>query len=197
MAIEQVPVVTTELLSDLIKIGIPSIIALAGIISSIILATKGHKKDIKIEQLRINNEEEKEKNKRKGELVQQISENLTKLHGSFISYATMLCAKSESDSLDEIFPEKSRKELSELYLNFVDELHDGVIIQAHVSLLGNGETYDDYHEYWSSLSNSSNILNPNNDNIVYKVITDRIQTISEKYRVTLDHLSKVFLFDEK
>lgn len=79
MEVDHIQLITTELLSDLIKIGVPSLIALAGTISSVVLAIKGNRKDIQIEKLRIENEAEKERNKRKGELIEQISVNLTKL----------------------------------------------------------------------------------------------------------------------
>ncbi len=197
MAAEQVQIITTGLLSDLIKIGIPSVIALVGTVSSVFLVIKGHKKDIKIEQLRIDNEEEKERNKRKGELIEEITLSITKLQSSFVTYATLLSAKIVTESLSEVFPEKSRKELSQFYQDFIEELHNSVTLEAHVSLLCNKGVQIKCDKYLESLRKTPDKLYLGDPSLPANEVGRKIQSLSERYRAILEHLGKVLLLKEQ
>lgn len=82
-----------ELASDLIKIGIPSLVALVGTLSSLILAWWGHRQSILITSLHHKQSKEKERDKRKGELIKLYAPDLVVPHDGFIDFSKILFAK--------------------------------------------------------------------------------------------------------
>jgi hypothetical protein len=143
------------LINDAIKIGIPSIVAIAGIISTYLLTKSGHKKDLIIESLRATHETQKEINTRTGDLIRNITISLSRLHHTMLLYANHLFAKVDMEKDGLRFPERNRKELSAQYQAFVDILHDSFSIEAQVFLLGRKDVDEKFTKYQSALTELS------------------------------------------
>lgn len=195
MAVEVTSKEMIELFSDLIKIGIPSIIALVGVVFSFVLAIKGHKKDLLIENLRAETDVEKERNSRKGELIQDISLGISQIHTITIKYGTKLSAKIETEESGEIFPDKNRIELSSIYDKLNKDLHIGIDVKAKVYLLGNAQVIKSFQEYWSSITEFSMSCSPG-DQITYKEVGNKLLVIGKNQESVYSLLSNIYLLAE-
>ena len=184
-----------KLYSDLIKIGIPSLIALVGAISSVILAIKGHKKDLLIERMRSEKELRAERHERKGNLIQEIALGITQLHNALMQYATLYSAKLETDLAGETFPPANRTQLSEYYQSLTDTLHVDTPVKTNILLLGSSHITRLFDDYWSSVSKFSYQHRPAVDTD-YDAVTRRTLRINEKQEALFKHLSKVYLLEE-
>jgi len=141
-----------ELYTDIVKIGIPSLIALAGIISTYILTKTGHKKDIKIEKLRNRNELNKENKDRVGELIKSISLSLSELHAKMLEYTSLLFSKMELENGGLIFPTDKQENLSELYQEYLNLIHTSFEIESKVYLLGSAEVDKAFVKYQGEIT---------------------------------------------
>lgn len=185
-----------ELVSDAIKIGIPSIVAIAGTISTYLLTKSGHKKDLEIESLRASHETTKEINARTGDLIRNITIGLSRLHQSMLRYANHLYAKVDMEREGLVFPERNRKELSVQYQEFVDILHDSFSIEAQVFLLGKKDVDEKFMKYQSALSELSMTFVPSIGPDMREVLQQRLITIRDQREGLFGSLSKVYLIDE-
>jgi len=184
-----------QVYGDLIKIGLPSAVALAGVVSSIVLAIKGYRKDIEIENLRNAREMERDKAGREGELVRSVTPQLTRLHDSLIKYGTLYAAYIETQDLGEEFPAKNRKELTVLYQSVTDSLHLGTEIQGAIFLLGEESLKGAFNEYWTSVSGFTHTHSPG-DYAKYASITSAIRQIGDKHEALFAILSKIYLLKD-
>ena len=186
-----------DLYDDAVKIGIPSIIAIAGIISTYLLTRSGHKKDLKIETLRVEHDTKKEVHSRTGDLIKSITIGLTELHKTMLIYATNLHAKIDMEKDGVVFPEKNRKELSTQYQVYVDILHESFSIEAQVFLLGKKDINNEFINYQTALSElSMNFIPPIGPEKLEK-LQQRLFKIKDIREKLFDSLSKVYLINEK
>ncbi|OGU13381.1 MAG: hypothetical protein A2076_17155 [Geobacteraceae bacterium GWC2_53_11] len=124
----------TDLTSDLIKIGIPSLIALVGTVSTIVLGLKSHQKDLTIASLNAEKESAKEKSRLTAELVKEISISIGEIHAIAIRYATLFAGKI--DLISEGHPFPSMIELREGHSKLLHKLHEIYETETNILLLG-------------------------------------------------------------
>lgn len=184
-----------ELVNDAIKIGIPSIVAIAGVISTFLLTKSGHKKDLEIESLRASNETQKEIYARTGDLIKNITIGLSRLHQVMLLYANHLFAKVDMEKDGLQFPEKNRKELSAQYLAFVDILHDSFSVEAQVFLLGKKDIDEKFMNYQSALSELSMNFVPSIGPDMQEALQQKLLATRNLREMLFDSLSEVYLID--
>lgn len=185
-----------ELYDDAVKIGIPSLVAIAGIISTYFLTKSGHKKDLEIESLRTSHETKREVNTRTGDLIKDITIGLSRLHHSMLLYANNLFAKVDMEREGLAFPEKNRKDLSAQYQAYVDILHDSFSIEAQVLLLGQKDIGEKFVSYQSALLELSINFSPSISlNMCYQ-LQEKLLQITNFREALFEALSKVYLIDE-
>jgi hypothetical protein len=184
-----------ELVNDAIKIGIPSIVAIAGVISTFFLTKSGHKKDLEIESLRATNETQKEINARTGDLIKNITIGLSRLHQAMLLYANHLFAKVDMEKDGLQFPEKNRKELSAQYQAFVDILHDSFSVEAQIFLLGKKDIDEKFMNYQSALSELSMNFVPSIGPDMQEALQQRLLATRDLREMLFDSLSEVYLID--
>lgn len=137
----------TELLSDFVKIGIPSLIALVGLVSTFLLTKSGYKKDLLIQKIKNTHDSKKEIKERTGQLISNITINLTELHSNMIKYSSLLSAKLEVEHDGEHFPDDKRHELSQNYQELLMSLHTMFEVEAEIYLLGEKEVQKAFTDY--------------------------------------------------
>lgn len=185
-----------ELYNDAIKIGIPSLVAIAGIFSTFFLTKSGHEKDLKIEALRASHETRKEVNTRTGDLIKNITIGLSRLHQTMLMYANNLFAKVDMEREGLVFPEKNRKELSAQYQAYVDILHDSFSVEAQIFLLGQKDIDEKFVSYQSALSELSMYFVPSIGADMQEQLQNRLLQIRDLRERLFDSLSRVYLIDE-
>lgn len=181
-----------ELYSDLVKIGIPSLIALIGAISSFLLATKNIKKDIKIENLRIDKELEAKRNERKGALIQDASDVLTELQSYFIKYGSSLAAKIETLEAGESYPQKEAHRLSTYYDQLNKAMRKGAGALSKLHLLGDSDAIQYFNVYWSSVTGFSMNYAPR-DNNSYQNLMKEMLIVKQNHEAVFSILSDIYL----
>lgn len=185
----------SELFDDALKIGIPSLVAIVGIISTYFLTRSGHKKDLKIEALRASHETKKEINTRTGDLIRNITIGLSRLHQAMLLYANHLFAKVDMERDGLAFPEKNRKELSAQYQAYVDILHDSFSIEAQVFLLGQKDINEKFVRYQAALSEFSMNFVPSIGPDMQEQFQPRLLHIRDLRERLFESLSEVYLID--
>ncbi|MBI1422700.1 MAG: hypothetical protein GC149_04465 [Gammaproteobacteria bacterium] len=185
----------TEFFSDALKIGIPSIVAIAGIISTYLLTKLGHKKDLEIEALRASNETQNEINTRTGDLIRSITLNLSKLHQEMLLYTSNLYAKLDVEKDGLQYPEENRKELSVQYQAFVNILHDVFSIEAQILLLGQKNIDENFTNYQSALTELSMNFVPWIKPDMQEALQHRLSTMRDLREILFQSLSKVYLIN--
>lgn len=182
-----------ETFDDLIKIGIPSLIALAGIISTFCLTKSGHKKDISIQKIINTHDTEKEKNDRTGELIKNITLKLTSLHANTLKYTSLLCAKLDLEKDGHSLPADKRLELSQDYHDLLDSLHEMFQTEAEIYLLGVKEISDLYTNYQSTLIELHTTYGPSSHHSALGDLTTMLGNISSLREKLFNLLSNNFL----
>lgn len=147
-----------DIANDLIKIGIPSLVALAGTISTIIVALKSHKKDLIIARLNVEKEQEKEKSKLKAELIKEISVDIGEIHSVAVSYLSLFASKI--DLLASGYPFPSMDKLREHHVKLLNKLHDIYATETKILLLGNIDVTKAFREFHTSLTGACYNFNP-------------------------------------
>ncbi len=186
-----------ELYDDALKIGIPSIVALAGIVSTYFLTTSSHKKDLKIQALQVKYDAQKEMYSCTGDLIKNIAIGLTELHKTMLTYAGHLSAKISMEKDGLTFPEKNRKELSSQYLAYVDILHESFSIEAQTFLLGKNDIDQKFENYRSAISDLSMNFSPSIGPDRLEELQNKLLKIRDFREVLFKSLSKVYLVNEK
>lgn len=186
-----------ELFDDAVKIGIPSIVAIAGIVSTYFLTRSGHKKDLKIENLRISHDTQKEIQTRTGDLIKSISLGLTELHQKTLAFATLLFAKLDMEKDGLPFPDKSRKELSALYQAYVDCLHESFAIEAQIYLLGHKNIDEQFVKYQTTVSELSKTFVPSSGSDTLEALQHKLLAIRDLREALFNSLSRAYLINEK
>lgn len=154
---------SNELISDLIKIGIPSVVALAGVISSLLLALWGNKQSILIAKLQHHHNQEIEKNNRTGELAKTCAAEVSKLHDHFISFCTIFFAKIDTLSCHEIWSETEQELISDRYQEALLSLSSHTTIRSYTILLGNEELAKTHAIYLDLVSQIINTYTESGD----------------------------------
>lgn len=187
--------VSSEVLSDLIEVGIPSLVAITGTIVSLILALKGHKKDLLIEKLKIEKEFEKERVDRKGALVSEISSDLSKLHNSFMSYGRLLNKKINLAQESVDLPSNIFEQLTQTYNELVENLRESIQIESKTRLLGNREIRKTFESYQEILSGYVESFTADTVEDVEKNERKMVR-LTERYESIFKFLSKIYLVGE-
>ncbi len=186
-----------ELYSDLVKIGIPSLIAIAGIVSTYLLTKASHAKDLVIENLRDSHNTKNEINERTGELIKEITTDISKLNKTMLLYSNGLHAKITMDRDRLLFPEENKKELSNKYHDFVEMLHDIFSTEAKVMLLGRENINENFFNYQIELTRLSTNLNPFVGPDKIDELDQRLFRTRDLHKALIQSLSTVFLLDEQ
>ncbi|SDX28177.1 hypothetical protein SAMN05216287_2684 [Pseudomonas kuykendallii] len=143
---------SNELISDLIKIGIPSVVALAGTISSLLLALWGNKQSTLIAKLQHHHNQEIERNNRTGELAKICAADLSKLHNHFISFCTVFFAKIDTIVCNDPWPETEQELINYRYQEALLSLSNHAAIKSYITLLGNKELTRTHQIYLNFVS---------------------------------------------
>lgn len=143
---------SNELISDLIKIGTPSVVALAGIIISLLLASWGNKQSILIASLQHHHNQEIERNNRIGELAKICASDLSKLHCHLISFCTILFAKIDTFASNEPWPKNEQELISDSYQEALLSLSNHMSIKSCIMLIGNEGLAKTHQKYLDSVS---------------------------------------------
>lgn len=141
-----------DYLSDLIKIGIPSLVALVGTLSSVVLAWWNHKQNVLIETLRYGNEAGREKVARTGELVRTCAVEVGDLHHHVSAYTSVLFARIDTEAAGDPWAEAERELLSEAYQAALAAFHRHLSVQSYVVLLGDPELIRMHQSYVAVIS---------------------------------------------
>jgi hypothetical protein len=147
-----------DLYGDLVKIGIPSFIALVGAVSSFILALKNYKKDLIIAKLNIDNESNKNKGKLKSDLIKEISIGISKLHSLVIKYSSLFASKL--DLSDDNLPFPAMNDLSKLHNELILALHEFYETETNILLLGNNNIIAAFRDFHTSITYLCSEYNP-------------------------------------
>lgn len=124
-------VAQTSLLSDVVKVGIPSLIA---IVSSVLayklsvsnasinlqIAKNNREFDEKIEQLKIKHENHKEYKNQSYAIIQELAQSATEIYNAANKYFIFITTKLHLKSLSENISENMETELGKEYLNFAE-----------------------------------------------------------------------------
>jgi len=187
----------TELFNDALKIGIPSIVAIAGIISAYLLTRSGHKKDLKIENLRVSHDTQKEAHARTGDLVKSISIELIRLHQVMLTYTGSLFVKLDMEKDGLQFPEKSRQELSAHYKAYVDILSESYAIGAQILLLGQKDIGEQFANYRTAVTKLSLNFAPSIGQDMLEKLQPEILSTTDIREKLFESLSDAYLINEK
>lgn len=181
-----------ELLSDLIKIGIPSLVALAGTLSSVAMAWWAHKQNLNIEGLKHRNEAEKERYARTGELVKLCAIEVGELHHHLTAYASVLFARMDTEAAGEPWPQAEQELLAERFQEAVAALHKHLSIQSYVVLLGDADLSKKHQEYLGVVSRLLDMEGQKQTTSLEE--HDRIVRFSrDLHHAVLNRLSAIFL----
>lgn len=140
-----------ELISDLIKIGIPSVVALAGTLSSLILAWWGHKQNLFVKKMQYIHDTEQERNSRTGDLIKSCILDINSLHDNFIAFGIMLFAKVDTLIHDDPWPETEQEVIALRFQTAITSLHKHTTVKSYVMLLGNTELTHTYLTYLDTI----------------------------------------------
>lgn len=141
-----------ELISDLIKIGIPSLVAFAGTISSLLLAWWGNKQSLLITNLQHSHDQQIERNNRTGELAKLCASDLSRLNDKFISFGTILYAKIDTLNCNDPWPEAEQELITERFQEALLSLANHTTIKSYIMLLGDDRLTDLHDAYLESVS---------------------------------------------
>jgi len=175
-----------DLLDDIVKIGIPSLIAFAGIVSTFLLTKSNQEKDLSIQEINNTHDLNKEKNIRTGELIKNISLRLMELHANTIKYTSLLFAKIDMEKSSIPFSANSRQELSDNYQVLLGSLHDTFEIEAQIYLLGIKDIELEFAKYQLYITNMHANFSPSTG----AEKADELINIQEKIREFRESLFK-------
>lgn len=141
-----------ELISDLIKIGIPSLVAFAGTISSLLLAWWGNKQSLLITNLQHSHDQQIERNNRTGELAKLCARDLSFLNDKFIGFGTIFYARIDTLNCNDPWPEAEQELITERFQEALLSLGNHTTIKSYIMLLGDDRLADLHDTYLESVS---------------------------------------------
>jgi len=156
-----------EIIGDIVKIGIPSFIAFTGLVTTYFVTVKGHKKDMTIAKLHIDNDKEKEVSQRKVQLIKDISIGISKLHSSAMAYAAKLAAKLDLAKKGIPLPAEELECVSISYQDFLSEIHNNFNNESNIYLLGNQVIIDKFRDCHFGVTNLCSAYAPYDNSINY------------------------------
>jgi hypothetical protein len=186
---------SNELLSDLIKIGIPSLVALTGTLSSILLAWWSHKQSLLIEELKHTHEANKERNIRTGELVRSCAIEINNLHTDLTAFAVILHAKIDTIVCGDPWPEAEQELIAERFQTALTTAHRHNSVRSQIMLLGNNELSYLYQEYLETVGQIFNtyaeeeIMQAEN----FESLMDRSRSLQS---ATMNKMSNIYLLSD-
>lgn len=186
---------TARVYSDLIKVGIPSAVAIVSATFSFFIAKKGYRKDIEIENLRTAAEIEHRRSEREGELIKDSTSKLNVLHGAFVRYGIEYATYIETQNEGGRYSAVARAKLSDLYGSAVNSLHMGTEIQTNILLLGDGELVDMFRDYQANLSKFTTMYPPD-AYARYPVVTNALVSANELQDKLYKRLSAIYLLKQ-
>lgn len=179
-----------DIRSDLIKIGIPSLVALVGAISTIIIGLKSHQKDLTIAKLNLEKESSKERTKLKVELIREISNDIAAIHVAAIEYASHYASKIELLAEGRPFPEMGK--LRDKYEVMIKKMQENYKTDTAVLLLGEIEIIQTFRELSSSVTKFCSKYNPISNYADCGSLHQDTYTINQKKEVLYQQLSGLY-----
>lgn len=186
----------TSVLSDLIKIGIPSFVAIIGTLSTIIISLKSHKKDLMIEQLKYKNDIEKEKFTRVKELVQLCAKEITKLHAVLTSYTSYLYAKLDAEKDGEILEENAILNALDYRHDLIDAYSANITTQSYIFLIGDEILTKTFIRYYSSISEFTLVPLEEFNHTHFDALSTRMTELRDLHANIMLLLSNKYLHNE-
>jgi len=190
------PVSKMELYSDLIKIGIPSLVTIVTAILAACLAIRSHRKDVYIERLRMASGNDREVKAKQGELIQRIVADLNEVHIPLLRYGTLVAEDITSDVKIPLLREMRQGSISDAFDELSRAAQEGHKAKINVHLLGNLEVTLGYEAYWQALLRFLNECSPDKD-VSLDLIHVRHEAVKCKQEYILGLLSKIYLGQNK
>lgn len=178
-----------EILSDILKIGIPSLITLCSLLSAYLIAKKSNEKDITITKLKIDSDSNKEIMNREIELVKNVSVGLSEVHNAASQYTSLFAAKLDLLRSGLPFPKESEDNLSTAYDAYVKRLHDNIVIESNILLLGNQEIIDAFRAYNSLITSVCTNHAPHDVQIKYNELLNEVNKLNAQKETVFRLLS--------
>ena len=184
----------SEIWSDVLKIGIPSLIAVISLIITYFISKRSNEKDIAITKLKIGSDSKKETKNQEVELIKSISGDLSKVYDKSSRYTSLLAAKLDMLKDGLPFPKKNEDKLSELYELYTISLHDNIAIEASILLLGDEDITDIFRKYNSLLSGTCTNYAPHDTTAnKYNELLNEVMKLGKQKDFLFRLLSKRYL----
>ena len=185
-----------EIYSDLVKIGIPSLVAIVGAVASFVLALKNIRKDVLIENLRIEKDLEEERNKRAGAIIEEVSSSISEIQYKLSQYASRYAAKIDVVADGLPFPPEEKQRLSTYYDQLNKTLQLGASTRTKLHLLGKEELISCFDSYWKTVTYISAHFAPHDRNRYEEVMASTLEN-EKRNRELMGKLSEVFLLKSR
>ncbi len=182
-----------EILSDILKIGIPSLITLCSLLSAYLIAKKSNEKDITITKLKFDSDSNKEIMTREIELVKNVSVGLSEVHNTASQYTSLFAAKLDLLRSGLPFPKEREDNLSAAYDAYVKRLHDNIVIESNILLLGNQEIIDAFRAYHSLITSVCTNHAPHDVQIKYNDLLNEVNKLNAQKETVFRSLSARYL----
>ena len=182
----------TELVSDLLKIGIPSLVAIAGLVSTYFLNKQNNMKDLQITKLKIDSGSEKEIVILKRNLVEKISLHVSRVYSSFSNYGISFGAKLELIQQQKDFTQILENQLQKDYLDcgiLLDNNHEA---ESYLHLLGDKTSLEKYTNFRNILLRIGSDYPPNKTNITRVEVLKTVAELATASKEFYKSLSSVY-----
>lgn len=176
-------------ISDLIKIGIPSLVALASGLYSYLLGRAGHKKDILIEKLRSDSDQWKIQSEKKSALVMDIVAKISAVENAMARHSGIFRTEKIHDESN--VPLDVMSKLRAAYDDVGVAIDACIGARAQVELLGDPELSPQFAVFLESLFTFQTKARP--DNFDPFELTEWFNRISPRKEAVLKKLSAIHL----
>lgn len=174
--------------SDLIKIGIPSLVTLVTGLYSFILTLMGHKKDIFIEKLRSDYDKSKIESEKKSALVMEIVVKISAVENAMAKHSGVF--RSESIHDESMVTDKIMKKIRSAYLDVGTAIDACIGARAQVDLLGDSILSAKFNAFLGSLFTFQNKARPD-ENMDALEMTEWFERVGRQKEAVLEKLSEI------
>lgn len=182
-----------EILSDFLKIGIPSLITLCSLLSAYWIAKRSNEKDVTITKLKIDSDSKKEIMSREVALIKNISVGISQVHNNATQYISLFAAKLDLLANGLPFPDDIKTKLSDAYDVHVKSMHDNIVIESNVLLLGDQQIIASFIEYHSLLTAIGKDYAPHNIQVRYNDLMNEGHKLNTQKETLFRFLSASYL----
>jgi hypothetical protein len=181
----------TELISDAVKIGIPSLVALAGTASAVAISKISNRHALDLEIQRSRNAAGREEEQRRTDLVHRTAVALTRLHHHVIGLAAILSARYDTLASEDDWGDDEISIENDARQNLVTAVHTHFEAKTQVLLLGDKNLIVKHEAYYRMASEMmARTVDGLEDSKTY---LDELQkSLAPSYSDLLTELSKIY-----